>query len=630
MTTGRNTGWFVALAMVSLAGVSPLLAQPKPDLLSAGRATEGWSVRDTYPNLKQVKFEMSGSEATPLNSGLVLLSNLLIKNFAVTGGQPKSIIESPYCFYDPQTNVVFSPGALKVRTDEERLLLDGIGFRYEMTNSLLTISNRVHTVIYQSDVSSGKETHAKAQPTHVFSDSLRYAMKAGEAIYRGHIRVEDPRMKLRSELLTAQFPVEGSNTTQIEKIVAEKDVFIDFISERGDTNHASGDRAVYHSIATGKTTNQVMELTGHPRIDMTNGWMTADMFTFDQLQDRIRGIDNYRFHSSANVQFGGSPGTNSPPQETVITSDYFEFETKTGLAGYEGRVRVRNPSLDLDSEKLLARLPPGGSKTNFSQRIVAETNVVINFKDKDGPIHSTSDRAVYTYLQLTNTVLTNEVLQLTGTPVLERTNGWMTADSVTMDRSAGKLRGRGHHHSVIKSAPARPGAPASAISTNALGTSDTEIFSDNAEFRTASSEAFFEGTVRAFDPRFTLSSGTLTVVLPPRDSTNSHPQHLVAEIKVVIDAIDEKGVTNHANADKLIYDFNVTGTTTNEIVQLIGHPVLVQNGMITKVEKSIVYNMVTGQIFPDGAIESNGPISDNKKATPPKTNAPPPPNPVGR
>ena len=618
--------WLLLAAFLPVAGVSLVLAQQRQDFRSAGRASEGWSVRDLYPNLNQVKIEMSGTEATPLNSGLVLISNLVIKNYAVSGGAPKSVIEAPECFYDPQLNWAFSPGPLKARADEGKLLLDGVGFRYETTNSLLTISNRVHTIVYQSGASPTNATATNTPPTHVFSDGLIYAMKSGQAIYRNHVRIEDPKMKLRAGILTVQLPPEGSKVSHLGDSVAEENVIIDFISEKGDTNHAIGDKAVYKYQVTGNLTNEIMELSGHPRLDITNGWMTADIFSFDRLQDKIRGIGSYHFHSSANTQFGPAGPAKGQPAETEVWSDFWEFETRTGLANYEGHVRVRNPSLELDAGKLLARLPPGGTKTNFSQRIVAMTNVMVNYIDKDGRTHATGEQAVYTFLQLPNNLRTNEVMELTGNPVLERTNGWMTADIVTMDISAGKLRGRGHHHSIIKSAPVRTAKTSSpSTTTNALGTSDTEIFSDNAEFTTQTSEAFYEGRVRVFNPQLTLTSETLTAKLPPRGATNSQIEHILAETAVRLYFVDEKGVTNNARADKAIYDYKVVGNTTNQVLQLIGHPNVVQGGMSTSYERTMVYDLVTGIMTGYGQ-----PTVIYQLGTSAPTNTNAAPNPVGR
>src|ERR1700722_15122092 len=120
MARSRLLLWFPLLACLPVAGTS-LLAQPKQDPISAGSASGGWSGRDPYPNSLQIKTEMSGSEAIPLNSGLVLVSNLVIKSFPLTGGKPRSVIEAPECSVDPQSNLAFSAGPLKVRAEDGKL-----------------------------------------------------------------------------------------------------------------------------------------------------------------------------------------------------------------------------------------------------------------------------------------------------------------------------------------------------------------------------------------------------------------------------------------------------------------------------------------------------------------------------
>lgn len=302
-------------------------------------------------------------------------------------------------------------------------------------------------------------------------------------------------------------------------IVAENNVIIDFI-EDGATTHATGDKAVYRHKTTGTETNEFMELTGNPRLEKTNGWMTADIITMDRAKDMIRGVGNY--HSVFKKAPPKAGTTNAPaPADTEIFCDKFDYNTKTRVAVYQGHVRVNDPQMKLTGEILTASLPEKGGRPNH---IVAETNVIIDFVENGQQTHATGDKAVYD--EKITGAITNAVMELTGNPKLERTNGWMSADIITMDRGAGVIRGMGHHHSTIKKQPAEKGV------VNGPATADTDIFSDGFEYVTKTRVAVYTGAVRVNDPQMKLSSGIATAWLPEK---GGKPERIVAETNVIID-----------------------------------------------------------------------------------------------
>src|SRR5437868_11880586 len=70
-------------------------------------------------------------------------------------------------------------------------------------------------------------------------------------IYRGNVRVDNPQMKLTSELLTIESPElkEG----KFNRATAETNVVIDWADETG-TNHATAAKAVYTYVLTNLAT----------------------------------------------------------------------------------------------------------------------------------------------------------------------------------------------------------------------------------------------------------------------------------------------------------------------------------------------------------------------------------------
>jgi lipopolysaccharide transport protein LptA len=159
---------------------------------------------------------------------------------------------------------------------------------------------------------------------------------------------------------------------------------------------------------------------------------------------------------------GSFASTNVPPRErppTEIFSDSADFNLKTRIAVYTGRVRVVDPQMKLTCDLLTAKVPESGGKIDS---IVAEGNVVIDTVDEQGrPIHATSDKAVYAY-KVENSV-TNETVELTGHPCVQSPMGSLTSETVVWDRLNNKFRAVGQHMIIPPEAVRQTNAPASEV-----------------------------------------------------------------------------------------------------------------------------------------------------------------------
>jgi len=98
------------------------------------------------PHQQQIKSRMSGAEAEPQEGGLLLIKQLKLEAFD-ENGKLQFVITAPECVYDPVKGVATSSGELHMRTGDEQLRIDGTGFLWRQSDSLLTISNQVQTVI---------------------------------------------------------------------------------------------------------------------------------------------------------------------------------------------------------------------------------------------------------------------------------------------------------------------------------------------------------------------------------------------------------------------------------------------------------------------------------------------------
>lgn len=118
---------------------------------------------------------------------------------------------------------------------------------------------------------------AKATPrgqTEIVSQRWELDYLNGVTIYSGHVRVDDPQLRLTCERLTARF-LPNTRQMQLQSIIAETNVVADAVDWQGSTNHCTADKMVYtYSLVTNQatdiateitvTTNQTLELTGSP------------------------------------------------------------------------------------------------------------------------------------------------------------------------------------------------------------------------------------------------------------------------------------------------------------------------------------------------------------------------------
>lgn len=146
--------------------------------------------------------------------------------------------------------------------------------------------------------------------TLISSDQGDFDLAGHEAIYHGHVHVDDPQMKLTCEQLIADVPQGGGH---VNHIVAETNVVIDFIDNKGQTNHATGDKAVYVYSEQGGMTNETVTLTGSPQMENAQGTLTGDPIVWDRQNNHLSAT-NQKMIFRQNLS-GLAASTNAPPAE---------------------------------------------------------------------------------------------------------------------------------------------------------------------------------------------------------------------------------------------------------------------------------------------------------------------------
>jgi lipopolysaccharide transport protein LptA len=157
---------------------------------------------------------------------------------------------------------------------------------------------------------------APRAPKLIHADSADFDLSGHQGIWRGHVRVDDPQMKLTCEKLVADLPQTGGNPNHI---VAETNVVIDFMDEKGQTNHATGDQAVYIYSEQDGVTNKTVTLTGNPQMENAQGTQAGDVIVLDIMNNKAH-FENPRMIFRQNIN-GTSADTN-PPVTVVKTTNF--------------------------------------------------------------------------------------------------------------------------------------------------------------------------------------------------------------------------------------------------------------------------------------------------------------------
>lgn len=121
--------------------------------------------------------------------------------------------------------------------------------------------------------------------TEIFSDSGEFDLKTRVAVYLGNVRVVDPQMRLRCEMLTVVVPEQGG---RVDHIVAETNVVIDAADNEGNPVRATSQMAVYTYKVENSVTNELIELTGDPYVDSKAAKGFAEKIVWDRVQNKVR------------------------------------------------------------------------------------------------------------------------------------------------------------------------------------------------------------------------------------------------------------------------------------------------------------------------------------------------------
>jgi len=124
-------------------------AQPGQSSAFGNITVPDFKVPEWYPppNQNQLKWLWTGSNAVTQGSiTRVLVNQVTLATYAITGEQDL-LVQADSCFFDTTRKTASSDGRIKVQAARGRMTLEGTGFSWQGSNSILTISNNIHIEI---------------------------------------------------------------------------------------------------------------------------------------------------------------------------------------------------------------------------------------------------------------------------------------------------------------------------------------------------------------------------------------------------------------------------------------------------------------------------------------------------
>lgn len=150
-------------------------------------------------------------------------------------------------------------------------------------------------------------------------------------VYREHVRVTSPGLKLTCEWLAADFSQASGRVTNI---VAETNVVINATDDKGREMHATGDKAVYAFIVENGVTNETVTLTGDARAEYKDITLTGNPIIWDRTHDSLYVPTNPKmiFHQNLETPAAGTNTTMGETNTPVIETNLPPLRTNQSAA----------------------------------------------------------------------------------------------------------------------------------------------------------------------------------------------------------------------------------------------------------------------------------------------------------
>ena len=613
----------VALVLSGLAGGG---AHGQQLLEGRGKIAEYYG----RPNQKQMSLFLEGARVQPLTNDQLFITEPRLQTFSLQG-LTNLTARAPRCIMDRRRGTISSSGPIQAELAQGKFLISGDGFLLRQTNSDLTISNHVRTVLQPEMLErASAEAGPGKGPVEILSRQFEYSTNYGLAVWRGDVRLKGEQIAMNCEVLSAKLPSgqggvqslgapsagahrpggeEPASQGRLERITAGQHVSVDYAGFQ-----ATGDAAVY------TTETDQLELSGHPAWRAQSREGSAEELIVERTNQVLRatghGIVKMPGQGLARVGLhlrGGPASTNAvspppgpasgPPPLSTLEVLSESYVLRTNLAEFSGPVRVSDRAgAEVRGTMTCARLTAGFGQTNQLERMVAEHDVVIRQEDTE----FLAGRAVY---EGTNGVmdLTEEPKWASGSrngrgdfirlstapegmlvvghalmrlPAEELASAEVVSHGVSGQPAASSAGETGAapfdpRFSPVDREPAAssagetaPGAAHRPATAKLGGTNSPMAEITAEEYTLTPGGAVFEQEAHIEHPQMKWSSQTITVQWPEGGST----RHILAERAVRFELIGQNDRQMEGQGAEADYAYSVTNGITNETMVLMGPP----------------------------------------------------------
>jgi lipopolysaccharide export system protein LptA len=527
--------------MVLLAAVfwcEPLRAQG-PSL----GTVKGFNVSEYFgaPYHRQMKVQITGAEAQRLEGGKqMLVKGMKLQRFKETG-ETQIIVEAPECLYENGKHDASSPGHLRLRTGDGRLVLEGDGFLWQERESVLTISNNIHSELYRPETNS-PPGQARV-PLVITSDWFRFNVTNLTGVFHERVKGDDPQTSFSAGTLTVSASTNGQS---FERLLAEGKASI--------INKTNGSSASARQIIYTRE-SEVVQLIDNAAWKEGLREGKGDYWMLSQRDKSFSGDGHLAMKlPRESIGVGGFFDTpTNAPTKTATTNDalvdifanHFDSKSNLALVIAKGEVRVVDGTNQLACDTLTMRSTKGAPSNDTA---IAEGSVVVT---GEAGHRVRGPKAVYTK--------SDGLVVFTGRPEWNLDQSEGSADRMTMNRDTREVHGQGNVKAKVM-----VGAQQGSVLKLFPDSGDTnqppriiEVFAN--DLLSKEHLVTLTGNARAHQSPITGSEPRLqSDVMDVRFGTNVHSVEVIQARKNVVYEEGTPGVTNGPAA----YRKMVTSTLT--------------------------------------------------------------------
>ncbi|HEY1172146.1 MAG TPA: hypothetical protein VGH19_12305 [Verrucomicrobiae bacterium] len=131
--------WLLLVLAVLALGLFQVAAQPQMGGKGKGISIPGYDSQNRLSSLLYAK------EATPKGNQLVDINGVKAELYSYENGVKTTniVVNSPSCLYDQKAKVATSDQPVQASSGDGKIKLNGVGFRYDQTDSRIIVSNKV-------------------------------------------------------------------------------------------------------------------------------------------------------------------------------------------------------------------------------------------------------------------------------------------------------------------------------------------------------------------------------------------------------------------------------------------------------------------------------------------------------